>query len=89
MALDRKLIYWCFERDNWRCRHCRDTSSLHPHHVIYKSHGGLDRLDNLITLCVQCHMEGIHAGNLDIEVLQLLEDDLRVKFIRKDGWKPK
>jgi 5-methylcytosine-specific restriction endonuclease McrA len=87
MALPPELSRACFRRDGWRCRHCGDSSGLHPHHVVYKSHGGKDELNNLLTLCWKCH-RGHHDGKLDITVVKLLPSDLVVKFIRKDGWKP-
>ena len=49
------------ERDNWRCQFCGDRSNLQVHHIIYRSHGGPDSENNLITACVTCH-EQIHLG---------------------------
>ena len=49
------------ERDNWRCQFCGTRSNLQVHHIIYRSHGGPDDEDNLITVCVTCH-EQIHLG---------------------------
>jgi 5-methylcytosine-specific restriction endonuclease McrA len=31
------------------------TATLHVHHVVPRSEGGLTALDNLLTLCEQCH----------------------------------
>lgn len=82
------LLYLaCFTRDNWKCRHCNDRNGIHPHHVIYRSQQGGDKLSNLITLCHQCH-RALHDGKLHIEVIEILEDNLEVKFTRLDGWKP-
>ena len=53
-----------------------------------RSHGGKDELNNLITLCPCCHLEGVHRVNLLIEVIEVLENDLIVKFTRKGNWKP-
>jgi 5-methylcytosine-specific restriction endonuclease McrA len=49
------------ERDNWRCQFCGTRSNLQVHHIIYRSHGGHDSENNLITACVTCH-EQIHLG---------------------------
>ena len=87
MGLPTELSTACFKRDGWRCRHCGDSNGLHPHHVIYKSHGGADALNNLITLCWKCHY-GHHNGKLDIQVTTMLESDLIVRFTRKGGWIP-
>ena len=66
----------------------RKSSGLHPHHVIYKSHQGTDALNNLITLCHCCHIEGVHGGRLKIVVRELLPDNLDVQFIALKNWKP-
>lgn len=87
MALDHNLAIECFRRDGWKCRHCRNRNGLHPHHVIYKSKGGQDVLNNLLTLCFICH-EAIHGRKLLLDILVVLKYDLIVKFTRKDGWKP-
>jgi 5-methylcytosine-specific restriction endonuclease McrA len=50
------------ERDNCRCQFCGARSNLQVHHIIYRSHGGPDAEDNLITLCATCH-EVTHLGN--------------------------
>jgi 5-methylcytosine-specific restriction endonuclease McrA len=64
-ALPHDLSTACFVRDGWRCRHCRRWEDLHPHHMVYKSQGGADTLENLICLCFRCHTMH-HLGNLDI-----------------------
>lgn len=86
--LDKVLASKVFVRDNWKCRHCRDRNALHPHHVVYQSHGGPDSMNNLVTLCNQCHIDGVHGGKLLVEVTQVLENDLVVKFHRVGKWKP-
>jgi 5-methylcytosine-specific restriction endonuclease McrA len=51
LALRRQVL----RRDRWRCQGCGSTSNLEIHHQQFRSHGGLDVLDNLITLCRSCH----------------------------------
>jgi 5-methylcytosine-specific restriction endonuclease McrA len=57
-------LYWLriklivFERDNFRCKSCYKKLPkfrLTAHHIIPRSEGGNDDLDNLITLCHSCH----------------------------------
>ena len=55
-----------YERDNYRCRFCNYSMGLHPHHIKYKSAGGSDTLDNLVTLCWICH-RAVHDGFLTCE----------------------
>lgn len=43
-------------RDGHACRRCgADDRTLQAHHVVPRSEGGPDRLENLITLCRPCH----------------------------------
>ena len=48
-----------FERDNFTCQKCKihddKTEILEAHHIIPLVMGGKDELDNLITLCNDCH----------------------------------
>lgn len=51
-------------RDNYTCQYCKGKSKdnkLHTHHVIYRSKGGTDRPDNLLTMCKTCH-DKLHDG---------------------------
>jgi 5-methylcytosine-specific restriction endonuclease McrA len=47
------------ERDGWRCQNCGSSKDLHVHHLEKRSKLGDDALDNLITLCANCH-QGQH-----------------------------
>ena len=45
-------------RDHWQCQTCGRVVTgrqAHVDHIIPKSAGGTDHLDNLRTLCVSCH----------------------------------
>jgi 5-methylcytosine-specific restriction endonuclease McrA len=44
-----------FQRDGWKCQCCGSTKTLQAHHLQYRSRLGSDLLDNLITLCADCH----------------------------------
>ena len=65
MSLSSILRTECFARDNWRCVNCGNRGGLHPHHITHKSAGGLDVLENLVTVCWLCHAQH-HSGLLDI-----------------------
>ena len=45
--------------DGYRCTRCGDDRIhfLTAHHVVPKSQGGTDTLDNLRTMCTRCHAE--------------------------------
>lgn len=61
----QELYRAVFMRDGWKCRYCgRSRNGLHPHHIIYKSHNGPDTMANLISLCNDHHLFGIHDGKL-------------------------
>ena len=53
--------YYIFERDNYTCQCCGKKSKvLQTHHIIYRSNGGTNRVDNLITVCTDCHTTKAH-----------------------------
>jgi 5-methylcytosine-specific restriction endonuclease McrA len=52
----RQLIKAVLERDGWRCQKCGTLENLQVHHKIKRSQLGNDSLDNLVTLCVYCHL---------------------------------
>lgn len=55
----------CYARDNWTCQDCGvkcvgaresdDKRRIQAHHVVARSEGGGDELENLVTLCASCH----------------------------------
>lgn len=51
-----KTIQAIGERDGWLCVKCKSPyiESV-PHHVIFKSQGGLGTIDNGVTICRPCH----------------------------------
>ena len=89
MSLPKEITDALYKRDGWKCRHCKSRNGLHPHHVVFQSHGGKDELNNLLTLCAECHLIGVHGGKLRIEVIAILENDLLVRFVRVNRWMPK
>ena len=51
-------------RDNYTCQCCgKKNCRLEVHHIKFKSQGGTDDEENLITLCEDCH-KGVHAGTV-------------------------
>ena len=51
-------------RDNYTCQCCgKKSCRLEVHHIKFKSDGGTDDEENLITLCEDCH-KGVHAGTV-------------------------
>ena len=51
-------------RDNYTCQCCKTKKgTLHVHHIVYRSRGGSDKAENLVTLCEYCHKR-LHNGQL-------------------------
>ena len=51
-------------RDNYTCQCCRTKKgTMNTHHILPKSQGGSDEMENLITLCESCHKK-LHRGEL-------------------------
>jgi 5-methylcytosine-specific restriction endonuclease McrA len=48
-----------FERDNFSCQKCKiqdkTAKTLEVHHIMPLGYGGKDEINNLITLCSDCH----------------------------------
>jgi hypothetical protein len=77
-----------FERDGWRCAvpACSARSSLHDHHVIYRSHGGDHARDNRVAICAAHHLHGIHGFR--IRVAGRAPDDLTWEIGVRRGHPP-
>jgi hypothetical protein len=56
-----------YARDRHRCTNpvC-SRRDLTPHHLIFRSAGGEDSDENVASLCVWCHLEGVHGGRLRV-----------------------
>jgi len=56
-----------YARDGHRCTSpvC-SRRDLTPHHVVFRSAGGDDRDENVTSLCVWCHLDGVHGGRLAV-----------------------
>jgi len=61
-ATDRVIL-----RDGWLCQvpGC-SRAAEHVHHVWYRSQGGPDEMWNLVGLCIPHHLQGVHAGFIEI-----------------------
>ena len=59
-------------RDNYTCQCCKSkkmkkTDKLEVHHIIFRSNGGSNEENNLITLCSSCH-RALHQGKLKLNL---------------------
>jgi hypothetical protein len=57
-----------YARDLYRCTSpvC-SRRDLTPHHLTFRSAGGDDSEENVASLCVWCHLRGVHGGALGVE----------------------
>lgn len=76
-------------RDNYTCQYCRGKhkdSKLEVHHIVFRSHGGSDEADNLITLCHTCHKD-LHSGKINLKLSGKAKGNLKyatqMNIIRK------
>ena len=54
-------------RDNYTCQCCgKKNCRLEVHHIKFRSNGGTDDEENLITLCEDCHKK-VHKGEIVLE----------------------
>lgn len=56
------------DRDSHTCQHCKGKSKdgkLEVHHIVFRSNGGSDEAENLITLCKTCH-DKVHANKIKL-----------------------
>ena len=55
-------------RDNYTCQCCgKKNCRLEVHHIQFRSNGGSDDLENLITLCEDCH-KAVHLGKIGLKL---------------------
>lgn len=60
---------YVLHRDNYKCQSGQKGShskKLHVHHVVFKSQGGSDSPNNLLTLCETCHND-LHDGKFELK----------------------
>jgi RNA-directed DNA polymerase len=65
----RSRLTTLWHRQQGRCPHCHQKittdSGWHVHHIVWRSHGGSDRLDNLLLLHPACHYQ-LHSKQFSV-----------------------
>ena len=60
---------YILNRDNYKCQSrqkVEHSKKLNVHHIVFRSKGGTNTPDNLITLCKNCH-KNLHAGKFELK----------------------
>ncbi|MBM3235347.1 hypothetical protein FJZ31_03500 [Candidatus Poribacteria bacterium] len=66
--MDENLRIATLMRDGYQCTQCeKKNTQLDAHHIVLKKNGGKDTIQNLITLCKECH-DKVHRGKLELDV---------------------
>lgn len=66
-------------RDNYTCQICKGkhkNSKLEVHHIVFRSQGGSNTENNLITLCHTCHQD-LHQGKVKLNLKGKLKGQLK------------
>lgn len=64
-------------RDKYTCQCCgKKNCRLEVHHIVFRSNGGSDTLENLITLCEDCH-KAVHLGEIELKLIGRRRSTLR------------
>ncbi len=61
-------------RDQHTCKACKKkTDQMHVHHVIWRTNGGSDLPENLLTLCEKCHSKAHKNQKFNTKIVELFE----------------
>jgi hypothetical protein len=67
---EQPAYFRIYRRDAFRCTSPVCTRrEVTPHHLQFRSRGGGDEDENLASLCVWCHLHGVHEGRIGAEPL--------------------
>ena len=71
----QNLKQYILKRDNYGCQSCKKktktNTELHIHHIKFRSNGGTDTKNNLMTLCKPCHHKLHKKKNAQAQSLKL------------------
>ena len=71
------------ERDNGQCQLC-NKQATQLHHILFKSYGGADISQNLISLCNECHIKVHSHGKKYFNILLKLQQRHYPEITKED-----
>ena len=85
----QNLKQYVLKRDNYLCQSCKkktkSNTELHVHHIKFRSNGGTDTKNNLITLCKPCHDRLHKKKNAQTHSLKLKPKPANTKHATEVG----
>jgi len=72
------------ERDRYTCQKCGrryPEVKVEVHHILPLKYGGENKLENLITLCHDCHRHMMHTRKNEIRIVESVKSRSLVEFI--------
>jgi hypothetical protein len=78
----RKLREERIKLDGGECANCSSTEQLQVHHIVPVANGGNDKLENLQTLCSDCHSKA-HGDNIGF-----IQEETPTNKEKQDKWIP-
>ena len=68
-------------RDHYTCQICKGKNKpLHVHHIKYKSLGGSNSPENLLTVCTDCHTREAHQPGGVLHALMLKNKTVKTSY---------
>jgi len=69
------------ERDGYKCQvpGCSNRRNIHAHHIVFRSHGGSDAIQNKLSLCAAHHLWILHILH-GLKIEGTAPDDLKFTF---------
>ena len=76
----RKRVY---QREGWACAVCSSNRQLEVHHIIKRSRGGSNDVQNLVCLCHDCHCiaHGERVRPLHLEGVPVTAEDVELAIV--------
>src|ERR1035437_5700560 len=81
---------YVLDRDGYQCKKCKAKNvKFNVHHIIFRSEGGTDSPENLITLCESCHgkvhqkefkIDGKRSKTKDATEIGIIKSQLKNSF---------